>query len=224
MNAIFDEYSRGYDSWYNTVLGAFVDTLETECAFSLLQPKRGMRVLDAGCGTGNFTIKLAKMGVSVVGIDISSSMLQLAEEKNVKNNLNSTFMNADCETISFDKNAQFDGIISIAAFEFMENPLNVYTNLKQYLKIGAPFVIGTIQKGSDWHTLYASSPFKDTVYAKANFLSLENIQSFDRECYINSTQCLFIPPNEKEYNRELETKYKRTIERGGFLCVKFLKK
>jgi 2-polyprenyl-3-methyl-5-hydroxy-6-metoxy-1,4-benzoquinol methylase len=183
-----------------------------------------MKILDAGCGTGNFSIKLAKMGVSVVGIDISSSTLNLAHKKNANNNLDITFMNTDCETITFDDKAQFDGIISISAFEFMKNPINVYNNLKKYLKIGAPFIIGTIQKESDWYKLYTSSQFKDTVYAKANFLSLEDIMSFDRKCYIDSKQCLFIPPGEKEYNMEVENNYKRIILKGGFLCVKFLKR
>jgi 2-polyprenyl-3-methyl-5-hydroxy-6-metoxy-1,4-benzoquinol methylase len=164
------------------------------------------------------------MGLSLVGIDISSSMLNLAREKSVKNNLNITLMNTDCETITFDKNIQFDGIISVAAFEFMKNPVKVYNNLKQYLKINAPFIIGTIQKGSDWHKLYTSSQFKDTVYANANFLSLEDIRSFDRECYVGSKQCLFIPPTEKEYTVEAENNYEKTVEKGGFLCVKFQKK
>ncbi|TCS85230.1 methyltransferase family protein, partial [Keratinibaculum paraultunense] len=37
--------------------------------------------MDVGCGTGNFSIKLAKMGCEVVGIDVSKEMLKVAEEK-----------------------------------------------------------------------------------------------------------------------------------------------
>jgi 2-polyprenyl-3-methyl-5-hydroxy-6-metoxy-1,4-benzoquinol methylase len=221
---LFDDYSTDYDSWYDTSPGAFVDMLETECAFSLLEPKSGMKILDVGCGTGNFTIKLAKMGLSVIGIDISTAMLDLARAKNSNNQLDVTFINADCETASFDKSAQFDGIISMAAFEFIKNPVDVYNNLKQYLKTDAPFVIGTIQNGSDWHKLYTSSQFGNSVYSRANFLSLDDMVSFDRECYADSKQCLFIPPNEKEYTLEAENDYKKTTAKGGFLCVKFVKK
>ena len=37
-------------------------------------------VLDAGCGTGRVAIELARRGVDVVGVDVSSSMLDTARE------------------------------------------------------------------------------------------------------------------------------------------------
>jgi SAM-dependent methyltransferase len=36
-------------------------------------------VLDAGCGTGRVAIELARRGIEVVGVDISSSMIQTAQ-------------------------------------------------------------------------------------------------------------------------------------------------
>jgi ubiquinone/menaquinone biosynthesis C-methylase UbiE len=38
-------------------------------------------ILDIGCGTGNITIPLAKMGYSLTGLDMSAEMLAVAEEK-----------------------------------------------------------------------------------------------------------------------------------------------
>ncbi|MDR2072835.1 MAG: class I SAM-dependent methyltransferase [Spirochaetaceae bacterium] len=222
MKAVFDEYYKDYDSWYDTPAGAFVDALETECAFSLLQPAKGMRILDAGCGTGNYSVKLARMGALVTGIDISPAMLKLAEEKKTQNNLAITFIQADCETAAFD--GCFDGIISMAVFEFLANPAGAYANLKQYLKPGAPFVIGTIQKGGAWQKLYTSSQFKDSVYAGACFLSREDVESFDRNGVAASRECLYIPPGEKEYTIKAENTYRKKTTKGGFLCVKFLKK
>lgn len=37
-------------------------------------------VLDAGCGTGRVAIELARRGIDVVGVDVSSSMLDTARE------------------------------------------------------------------------------------------------------------------------------------------------
>lgn len=41
----------------------------------------GSRVADVACGTGAFTLRLAKMGYKVTGVDISESMLRRAQEK-----------------------------------------------------------------------------------------------------------------------------------------------
>ena len=42
---------------------------------------RGARVLDAGCGTGALAVELARRGADVLGIDLSPTLLRLAEER-----------------------------------------------------------------------------------------------------------------------------------------------
>ncbi len=41
----------------------------------------GMRVLDAGCGTGQTSFELAKRGADVLGIDISTNLIDVANER-----------------------------------------------------------------------------------------------------------------------------------------------
>jgi magnesium-protoporphyrin O-methyltransferase len=41
----------------------------------------GARVLDAGCGTGAMAVELAKLGADVVAIDISPSLIEIAEKR-----------------------------------------------------------------------------------------------------------------------------------------------
>lgn len=41
----------------------------------------GKKVLDLACGTGEFTVELAKLGYQVSGVDLSEEMLAIANEK-----------------------------------------------------------------------------------------------------------------------------------------------
>ncbi len=41
----------------------------------------GLRVLDAGCGTGSFAVEAAKRGAEVVAIDIAGSLVETAAER-----------------------------------------------------------------------------------------------------------------------------------------------
>jgi len=222
MISIFDKHYIGYDEWYKTPIGNFIDIIETDCLFSLLNPQNNQKILDVCCGTANYSIKLAKMGCQVTGIDISEKMLEIAKEKVNKEKLDIEFIKEDCSIISL-KNSYYDSIISMAGFEFIQNPIIAYNNLVKYLKPNGLFVIGTIQKDSEWQKLYSS--LKGSVYEYANFLTLDKIMNMDKDSYCKKQECLFVPPNlnELEYNIENENKYKMQSIIGGFICVKFKK-
>ena len=77
--AVFDAIADSYDRWYEDSKGSFIDKVETDLAFKLFKVEKGM-TYDIGCGTGNFSIKLAEMGCKVTGIDISDKMLDIAQK------------------------------------------------------------------------------------------------------------------------------------------------
>jgi 2-polyprenyl-3-methyl-5-hydroxy-6-metoxy-1,4-benzoquinol methylase len=68
--ADYDEQVRG-DNWMRRVLHAHYARV--------FRP--GQRVLDVGCGTGIDALALARMGISVVGIDGSAAMVQRLNDK-----------------------------------------------------------------------------------------------------------------------------------------------
>ena len=47
----------------------------------LLSPAPKSRIFELGCGTGNLTVRLAKMGYDIVGTDLSPEMIARAQEK-----------------------------------------------------------------------------------------------------------------------------------------------
>jgi 2-polyprenyl-3-methyl-5-hydroxy-6-metoxy-1,4-benzoquinol methylase len=55
----------------------------------------GGKALDAGCGTGNFSVYLARNGYQVVGVDYSEKALAIARENNKQQRLRITYIRAD---------------------------------------------------------------------------------------------------------------------------------
>lgn len=218
--AIFDKEAKEYDNWYKSKLGEFVDKVETDSAFSLYKPTPGMKILDVGCGTGNFSIKLAEMGCKVIGIDKSGEMLSQAKEKAKKKGLDIEFHIMDIYDINFPDES-FDGVFSMAAFEFIKESKKAYNEMHRVLKKDGPLLIGTINRDSKWGELYLSKEFQEnSVFKHADFKSMDDLKSLDIEALVNSGECLFIPPNTEEENINMDFERKlSTSESGGFISV-----
>lgn len=222
---IFDQKANNYDEWYKSKLGIFVDQVETDLAFSIFKPTSGMNVLDVGCGTGNFSIKLAKLGCKVIGIDISEEMINKAKEKIENTKLDIEFYVMDAYNIKFS-NESFDGVFSMAAFEFIDKPLIAYNEMYRVLKKNGYLLIGTINKESKWAEFYISKSLqKNSIYEYASFKSMDDLKSWNVKEIIDYGECLFIPVNTKEENLSIELeKQLSSSEKGGFICMLWKKR
>nr|MBV6631018.1 magnesium protoporphyrin IX methyltransferase [Oceanococcus sp. HetDA_MAG_MS8] len=60
------------------------DQMRNHLLSNLPQDMQGQRLLDAGCGTGMLAIEAAQRGAHVVAIDLSPTLVQLAEERTPK--------------------------------------------------------------------------------------------------------------------------------------------
>ncbi|MGV8984473.1 class I SAM-dependent methyltransferase [Clostridium sp.] len=79
---------------------------------------KGMRILDAGCGAGRFSIEFAKRGCKVTLFDISDEQLKIAKEKineaKVNENIEGIFQ-GDIRDLSQFKNEEFDMVVCYGA-------------------------------------------------------------------------------------------------------------
>jgi demethylmenaquinone methyltransferase/2-methoxy-6-polyprenyl-1,4-benzoquinol methylase len=66
--------------WYEPLFGEVLSGLR-EMAVRLSRPKKGMKVLDIGCGTGVQLAFFQSTGCDVFGIDLSGSMLKVARKE-----------------------------------------------------------------------------------------------------------------------------------------------
>ncbi|MEA3305918.1 MAG: malonyl-ACP O-methyltransferase BioC [Candidatus Omnitrophota bacterium] len=109
----FSKYARYYDRH------ASVQNL---CALKLIERiKAGGfgKILDVGCGTGNYTglLKERFPMAKIKAMDISGEMIEIAKEKLNDNSIE--FIIADGETTNFEE--RFDLIGSNAVFQWFEN-------------------------------------------------------------------------------------------------------
>jgi ubiquinone/menaquinone biosynthesis C-methylase UbiE len=119
MERIFDSRSaRLYEEWLNSPEGVMLDRLSTELIMRLLQPKRGERVLDIGCGTGNHLLTFYRIGLDVTGLDASSYMVDIARSRLGHR---ASLEVGRAEDLPFEDN-EFDITTLILTLEFLENP------------------------------------------------------------------------------------------------------
>lgn len=93
---------RSYDERFVELAASGVDVHgEADFCATLVPP--GSRVLDAGCGTGRVAIELAHRGYDVVGVDLDSSMLDVARERTPEQRwLQADLVTLDVEVGPFD--------------------------------------------------------------------------------------------------------------------------
>ena len=218
--AVFDLTAEEYDDWYKGRMGGFADEVETRLALDMFLPCKNHRVLDVGCGTGNFSIKLARLGCRVTGIDLSGKMLAVARRKAKQQAPDITFKRMDVYSLEFP-DGYFDDVFSMAAFEFITEPRRAYSEMFRVLKPGGRLLIGTINPESKWGAMYKNEEFqRNSVFKHASFITMKELIGLDRNNLQKTGECLFIPPDTDEKNISWdEEKRFSNKERGGFMCA-----
>lgn len=222
---IFDKEARSYNDWYKTKLGGFVDEIETIAILNHFDITKIKRILDVGCGTGNYSIKLAKKDFEVVGVDISTEMLKIAMEKSKNMCLPVKFIRCDARQLPFPEN-YFDAALSVATFEFVSEPLAVLGEMFRVIKKDGKIVIGFINKDSEWGKLYLSQDFQQkTVFRYANLFTKQEISTLRSNELIEIIETLYTPPfvAEDEISFDKEKEFKK-IYPPGFLVGVWQKK
>lgn len=74
--------AEGFDALrFSGPVGRFLAETQHALLVEALEPHTGRHVLDVGTGTGRAAIGLAALGATVVGLDASAEMLQVARER-----------------------------------------------------------------------------------------------------------------------------------------------
>jgi ubiquinone/menaquinone biosynthesis C-methylase UbiE len=100
----------------------------TEALLDQVRPTE-RSVLDVGCGCGALTLALAHIAESVVGVDISAPLTQIASERARAARVNNVeFVVADAQTHAF-RSGTFDLVVSQFGLMFFDDPVGALSNL-----------------------------------------------------------------------------------------------
>lgn len=110
---------EGYDLWAETYEATPNPVVMTDARVTLpeLDPERGERILDAGCGTGRNLRAIEKAGAKAVGFDLSLQMLQVA--RRVQSNAH--LVQADLQKTWPFRKPRFDAILCALIGEHLDD-------------------------------------------------------------------------------------------------------
>ena len=122
---MFNNIASDYDR-LNHILSLNIDKgWRRKAVREIADQEMPAKVLDIACGTGDFTIEIARKlpaGSQVMGVDISEGMMQIGKEKIRRAGVDAEMTIADCESLPYEPNT-FDRIavgFGVRNFERLE--------------------------------------------------------------------------------------------------------
>jgi len=138
LNVVYNKKTRPY-SKYPSQLSAYL--------FSRFKMKQGNKVLDVGCGRGDFSKGFKDLGMEVFGIDYEKSNSEMLKEIKVK------VINFENNPFPFDSET-FDFVFSKSVIEHLWTPDNFIRETYRVLKPGGKIIIMTPDWQSQRHIFY----------------------------------------------------------------------
>lgn len=143
IKKLFDNIASDYDK-LNHILSLNIDKgWRKKAVKETIDCAEPMQVLDVACGTGDFTIEIARKaapGSKITGIDLSEGMMSIGREKIASAAVEATLEYGDCEALTYADNS-FDRItvgFGVRNFEHLELGLR---EMQRVLKKGGKLVI-----------------------------------------------------------------------------------
>ncbi|HWJ90719.1 MAG TPA: methyltransferase domain-containing protein [Flavisolibacter sp.] len=108
-----------------------------------LEIKKGLKVLDVGCGDGTTAIPAGRTGAEVLGVDIARNLVEAGNARAAQEGLsNCSFQEGDVMDLQGISDGSFDLVISIFGAMFAPRPFDVAKELVRVTRPGGRIVMG----------------------------------------------------------------------------------
>ncbi len=143
VKRIWNACGEAFDS-YTTASDSFADNIERPAIQQLIGNIDGARLLDLGCGSGTYSVSFAEQGSHVVALDLSATMISLAQDKARTLGIEADFRVADIrEPLPFE-DAQFDIVFTATALHYVDDIVAFMKEAARVMKPGARLVASVL--------------------------------------------------------------------------------
>lgn len=197
---MFNNISHRYDL-LNRVLSFGIDIIWRKKAIKQLKPYQPKLILDIATGTGDFAIEALSLNPEkVIGVDISSGMLEVGKQKMLRKNLQDKIelRLGDSEKLLFDDNT-FDAVTVAFGVRNFENLEKGLSDMYRVLKPGGTVVILEFSKPRTFPVKQAYG-----IYSKYILPTVGKLVSKDSSAYTYLPESVQEFPDGKNFTDILE--------------------
>ena len=188
----------------------------TKLVLPLLEENRDLKILDIGCGTGQFIEELSQQvgEVDYLGIDVAKNMIALAKENNSGSKIR--FMNVSVDDFVTDE--KYDIILCTHAFPYFPNKREAMQKMYSLCKSGGKVILVSSSTNNikDWlanllvklHTskaTYLSIPQMTHLFTATGF-EVKSVDVIREKAYMPTIALFYAEKNSSHEKRSRLTK------------------
>jgi SAM-dependent methyltransferase len=114
-----------------------------ELVVNRLGIKKGLKILDLGCGDGTTALPEAMLGAEVLGVDIAGNLVEAGKKRASEAGLpNCKFQQGDAGNLHELKDKSFDLVVSMFGAMFAPKPFDVAKEMVRVSRSGGRIVMG----------------------------------------------------------------------------------
>ena len=142
--ALGEAYDRAAQKYDQTAGGIYLQALSALLPFTNVPPHPA--ILDVGCGTGINLLELARVLApcrTLVGVDLSPGMLEVARRKAAAAGIAATFQVGDAEALELP-DGTFDLVVCNSAYHWFSDRARAIHQMARVLRPGGQLLLGTL--------------------------------------------------------------------------------
>lgn len=138
---IFAEIARKYDIM-NRIMSLGLDLSWRRSALKAIKLQDSARILDLACGTGDFTLELAKRwpDAEIIGVDITPEMIEIAKLK-LADARNVAFSVGNAQELSESETEFYDLVVCAFGFRNFPDKAKALSECRRVLQPGGKLVV-----------------------------------------------------------------------------------